>query len=169
MNIEDKIRKERNAFDDRTLPEGHRERFMSALLSSQTMENRRHINKKRTLLLTVNAVAAACLAIAIVIANVDLKVTDSMPSQTAENKLLEMRKIYDDKVYEAVANLETVMASVDDTTKMHIDLVIGELLNMSDVFAEIAPLPEDRQMAIAEKIYDTKLKTIELITEKINK
>ena len=74
-----------------------------------------------------------------------------------------------DKVYEAVSNLETVMASVDDSTKMHIDEVIEELLSMSDVFAEIAPLPEEKQMAIAEKIYDNKLKTIELITEKINK
>ena len=61
------------------------------------------------------------------------------------------------------------MASVDDSTKMHIDEVIEELLSMSDVFAEIAPLPEEKQMAIAEKIYDNKLKTIELITEKINK
>ena len=92
-----------------------------------------------------------------------------MPSQSAENTLHEMRKIYDDKVYEAVSNLETVMASVDDSTKMHIDEVIEELLRMSGVFAEVAPLPEEKQMAIAEKIYDNKLKTIELITEKINK
>lgn len=170
MKIEDKIRNERSVFDDKTLPEGHRERFMKTLVSYQMVENKRdESNKRRTWLLTLNVLAAACLAIAIIISNVNLKITDKMPSQSAENTLHEMRKIYDDKVYEAVSNLETVMASVDDSTKLHIDEVIEELLSMSDVFAEIAPLPEEKQMAIAEKIYDNKLKTIELITEKINK
>ena len=165
MKIEDKIRNERSVFDDKTLPEGHRERFMKTLVSYQMVENKRDESNKRRL----NVLAAACIAIAIIISNVNLKITDKMPSQSAENTLHEMRKIYDDKVYEAVSNLETVMASVDDSTKMHIDEVIEELLSMSDVFAEIAPLPEEKQMAIAEKIYDNKLKTIELIIEKINK
>ena len=109
MKIEDKIRNERSVFDDKTLPEGHRERFMKTLVSYQMVENKRdESNKRRTWLLTLNVLAAACLAIAIIISNVNLKITDKMPSQSAENTLHEMRKIYDDKVYEAVSNLETV-------------------------------------------------------------
>ena len=68
MKIEDKIRNERSVFDDKTLPEGHRERFMKTLVSYQMVENKRdESNKRRTWLLTLNVLAAACLAIAIII------------------------------------------------------------------------------------------------------
>ena len=88
----------------------------------------------------------------------------------AENqKLVEMRQMYDEKVEEAIVNLEDVMENVDDSTKMQINAVIRDLMNMGDVFAEMAPMPEDRQMAIAEQMYDNKLRTLDLITEKINK
>jgi hypothetical protein len=70
---------------------------------------------------------------------------------------------------EAILNLEALMQNVDDSTRMQINTVIDGLTNMGDVFAEMAPLPEEKQMAIAEQIYDNRLKTIELITEKINK
>lgn len=80
-----------------------------------------------------------------------------------------MRQMYDEKVDEAIYNLEEVMKNVDDSTKMQINAVIHDLLNMGDVFAEMAPLPEERQMAIAEQIYDNKLRTIELITDRLNK
>ena len=89
--------------------------------------------------------------------------------QVADNKVVEMRQFYDDKVEEAILNLESVMEHVDDSTKRQIENVVHDLLNMGDVFAEMAPLPEDRQMAITEQIYDNKLRTIELITEQINK
>lgn len=80
-----------------------------------------------------------------------------------------MRQFYDEKMDEAIMNLEVVMQNVDDSTRMQINAVIRDLMNMGDVFAEMAPLPEDRQMALTEKIYDNKLRTIELITEQINK
>ncbi len=89
--------------------------------------------------------------------------------QVADNKVVEMRQFYDEKVEEAIINLEDVMENVDDSTKMQINAVIRDLMNMGDVFAEMAPLPEDRQMALTEQMYDNKLRTIELITEQINK
>ena len=70
---------------------------------------------------------------------------------------------------EAIMNLEVVMQNVDDSTRMQINAVIDGLTNMGDIFAEMAPLPEEKQMAIAEQMYDSRLKTIQLITEKINK
>lgn len=89
--------------------------------------------------------------------------------QAADNKLVEMRKVYEARVDEAIYNLEKVMKNADEDTRTQINTVIRELLDMGDVFAEIAPLHEERQMAITEHIYDNKLRTIELITEQINR
>ena len=61
------------------------------------------------------------------------------------------------------------MKNVDDSTRMQINAVIHDLLDMGDVFADIAPLPEERQMAITEQIYDNNLRTLELLTDKLNK
>ena len=90
-----------------------------------------------------------------------------MNVSTTIDKLIEMRKIYDKRVDEAIYNLEEVMKNVDDSTKMQINTVIHDLMDMGDVFAELAPLSEDRQMAIVEQVYDNRLRTIELITDKI--
>ena len=80
-----------------------------------------------------------------------------------------MRQFYDEKMDEAIMNLEVVMQNVDDSTRMQITSVIDGLTNMGDVFAEMAPLPEEKQMAIAEQIYDNNLRTLELLTDKLNK
>jgi hypothetical protein len=61
------------------------------------------------------------------------------------------------------------MENVDDSTRVQINSVIRELTDMNDVFAEMAPMPEERQMAIVEQIYDNNLRTLELITDKFNK
>lgn len=165
MNIEEKIRNNSEAFDDVKMPEGSRERFEARL-------NRRNDSNTRRIWLnftTIAAAAAVTLFLVITGLNVNTSnITTTVP-QTADNKLVEMRKFYDDKVDEAIISLENVMENVDDSTKMQINAVIHELLDMGNVFAELAPLPEDRQMAIAEQIYDNKLRTIELITNSINK
>ncbi len=80
-----------------------------------------------------------------------------------------MRQIYDEKVESAIINLENLMENVDDSTRVQINSVIRELTDMNDVFAEMAPMPEERQMAIVEQIYDNNLRTLELITDKFNK
>ena len=188
MNIEEKIRNNREAFDDVRMPEGSRERFEAALNSSfrakrseveksQTIEgdfsvplrSSRNDGKKR-LWLTWTSIAAAAVTVLVVIFGINRygKMWKESP-QVADNKLVEMRQFYDDKVEEAIINLEDVMDNVDDSTKMQINAVIRDLMNMGDVFAEMAPMPEDRQMAIAEQMYDNKLRTLDLITEKINK
>lgn len=172
MNIEEKIRNNREAFDDVKMPEGSRERFAArAGTRRATSEDAaRDVRTIRPLWLTFTTIAAAAVAVLIMVFGLkNFENIETKTPQTADNKLVEMRKYYDDKVEEAIINLEDVMENVNDSTKMQINAVIRDLLNMGDIFAEMAPLPEDRQMAITEQIYDNKLRTIELLTNQINK
>lgn len=172
MNIEEKIRNNREAFDDMKMPEGSRERFAARVETRRAMSEdaARDVRTIRPLWMTFTTIAAAAVAVLIVIFGLNRygQMWKESP-QVADNKVVEMRQFYDEKVEEAIINLEDVMENVDDSTKMQINAVIRDLMNMGDVFAEMAPLPEDRQMAITEQIYDNKLRTIELITEQINK
>ena len=177
MNIEEKIRNNREAFDDVKMPEGSRERFLKKLSGkedfSTSLRYARNDDKVRKMhFMTWTSVAAAAVAIVIIIAGLKFDtgtLTDQVPQQTADNKLVEMRKVYDERVDEAIYNLEEVMKNVDDSTRMQINAVIDGLLDMGDVFADMAPMPEEKQMAIAEQIYDNKLRTLELLTDKLNK
>lgn len=183
MNIEEKIRNNREAFDDMKMPEGSRKRFemsFRAQRSGVEKSSSDDTNKKdfsislrssrNDIWLTFTTIAAAAVAILLVIFGLNRygQMWKESP-QVADNKVVEMRQFYDEKVEEAIINLEDVMENVDDSTKMQINAVIRDLMNMGDVFAEMAPLPEDRQMALTEQMYDNKLRTIELITEQINK
>ena len=178
MNIEEKIRNNREAFDDVKMPEGSRERFQKKLeeisplasLGRNDGKDRFARNDKRLWLTWTSIAAAAAIAAFVMIAGLKFKADPTQSPQVAENqKLVEMRQMYDEKVEEAIINLEDVMENVDDSTKMQINAVIRDLMNMGDMFAEMAPMPEDRQMAITEQMYDNKLRTLDLITEKINK
>ena len=168
MNIEEKIRNNREAFDDMKMPAGSRERFEARL--NARYEVPRFARNDSRIWLTFTTIAAAAVAILLVIFGLNRygQMWKESP-QVADNKVVEMRQFYDEKVEEAIINLEDVMENVDDSTKMQINAVIRDLMNMGDVFAEMAPLPEDRQMALTEQMYDNKLRTIELITEQINK
>ena len=178
MNIEQKIRNNREAFDEVKMPEGSRERFkkkleeISPLASLGRNDGEKSIarNDKRLWLTWTSVAAAAAVALFVIINGIKIEVVEQAPSQqVADNKLVEMRQMYDERVDEAIFNLEEVMKNVDDSTKMQINAVIHDLLDMGDVFADMAPLPEERQMAIAEQMYDNKLRTIELITDRLNK
>lgn len=176
MNIEEKIRNNREAFDEVKMPEGSRERFEKRLRDAGLRDTRPErfprfaLNDRKVRFMTWTSVAAAAVTIIMVITSLILdKKTPTNEPQVADNKLVEMRQMYDERVDEAIYNLEEVMKNVDDSTRTQINAVIHDLLDMGDVFAEIAPLPEERQMAIAEQIYDNKLRAIELITDKINK
>ena len=174
MNIEQKIRNNREAFDDVRMPEGSRERFLRKLSEKEDFSTslRYARNDRKMRFMTWTSVAAAAVAIFVIIAGLKFdtgKLTDQVPQQTADNKLVEMRKVYDERVDEAIYNLEKVMKNVDDSTRMQINAVIDGLLDMGDVFADMAPMPEEKQMAIAEQIYDNKLRTLELLTDKLNK
>ena len=175
MNIEDKIRNNTASFDDMKMPEGSRERFLRKLSEKEDFSTslRYARNDRKVRFMTWTSVAAAAVAILIMVFG--LKNYDEMATQipqTANNndsKLIEMRQMYDERVEEAIIDLESVMENVDDSTKMQINAVIRDLMNMGDVFADMAPLPEERQMAIAEQIYDNNLRTLELLTDKLNK
>ena len=169
MNIEQKIRNNTASFDDVKMPEGSRERFEARLRRDAA----RHVptnNVRKMRFMTWTSVAAAAVTIIMVITGMvlDTKMPDNAP-QMADNKLVEMRQMYDARMDEAIIDLEKVMQNVDDSTKMQINAVIDGLLDMGDVFAELAPLPEEKQMAIAEQIYDKNLRTLELLTDKLNK
>ena len=169
MNIEQKIRNNAASFDDVRMPAGSRERF-EARLKKVAAPVRIDDRVRKLRFMTWTSVAAAAITIIMVISGIvlDGKITTKVP-QTADNELVKMRQAYDAKMDEAIANLEDLMAGADENTRMQINSVISDLMDMEDVFAEMAPLPEDRQMAIAEQIYDNNLRTIELITDKINK
>lgn len=170
MKLEQKIRNNAASFDDVKMPAGSRERFEAMVREDilRRIPSDDHIRKMR--FMTWTAVAAAAVTILMVISGIflDGRISTKSP-QVADNKLVMMRQFYDEKMDEAIMNLEALMQNVDDSTRMQINTVIDGLTNMGDVFAEMAPLPEEKQMAIAEQIYDNRLKTIELITEKINK
>ena len=153
------------------MPAGSRERFEARLRKDASRYVRRDdiaIQKMR--IMTWTSVAAAAITVFMVISGIflDGRISTKSP-QVADNKLVTMRQFYDEKMDEAIMNLEVVMQNVDDSTRMQINAVIDGLTNMGDIFAEMAPLPEEKQMAIAEQMYDSRLKTIQLITEKINK
>lgn len=187
MNIEEKIRNNREAFDDVRMPEGSRERFEAALNSSFRPKrsgdlseakafakaNKSPANIRKLRFMTWTSVAAAAVTIIMVITGMitdGQKAATQIPqTATADNKLVEMRQMYDARMDQAIIDLENVMQNVDDSTRMQINAVIDGLLNTGDVFAELAPLPEEKQMAIAEQIYDNKLRTLELLTDKLNK
>lgn len=172
MNIEEKIRNNREAFDDVKMPEGSRERFEARVGTRRaTSEDAaRDVRTIRPLWLTFTTAAAAAITALVMIFGINQygKISTKSP-QVSDSKIVTMRQFYDEKVEEAIINLEDVMENVDDTTRMQINAVIHDLMNMGDVFAEMAPLPEDRQMAIAEQIYDNNLRTLELLTDKLNK
>lgn len=174
MNIEEKIRNNREAFDDVKMPEGSRERFAAKVaginMKGCEVPRVRGARNDNSFWLTFTTIAAAAVAVLLVIFGLNRygQIWKESP-QVADNKVVTMRQFYDEKVEEAIINLEDVMENVDDSTRMQINAVIRDLLNMGDIFAEMAPLPEDRQMAITEQIYDNKLRTIELLTNQINK
>ena len=174
MNIEQKIRNNTASFDDVKMPEGSRERFEARLNSSYRPKRsgveKSPANIRKLRFMTWTSVAAAAVTIIMVITGMllDKKMPTDTP-QVADNKLVEMRQIYDARMDEAIIDLERVMENVDDSTRMQINAVIDGLLDMGDVFAELAPLPEEKQMAIAEQIYDKNLRTLELLTDKLNK
>ena len=175
MNIEQKIRNNAASFDDVKMPEGSRERFQARLSRREDFSTSLRFarNDRKVHFMTWTSVAVAAVAILIMVfglKNYD-EIATQIPQTAGNNdsKLIEMRQMYDERVEEAIIDLESVMENVDDSTKMQINAVIRDLMNMGDVFADMAPLPEERQMAIAEQIYDNNLRTLELLTDKLNK
>lgn len=142
------------------LPAGHRERF------AMKMQEQSDKNNKIRRIYFGFASAAAILLLFIIFDNVNV----ISPNIYQENdKVAEMRMLYETQLNETILLLENVMANVDDSTRNEINKVIENLNNTSEVFAEIAPLPEEKQLAITSQIYGTQLQTLNSIYRKINK
>lgn len=162
MNIEDIIKNKKKNFDTNSLPAGHQQRFAQKL---QAQIN--HKTRIRELRIILSLSIAVMLLVILIIPNiVDFT---KKKGQTQNDKVVEMRQIYNQRVDDAIIRLEKVLEKVDDSTRTEIVKVIEDLTNTSDVFTEIAPLPEEKQMAITSQIYDNQLEILNIIYKNINK
>lgn len=147
-----------------SLPEGHHARFATKL---QAQINRR--NRIRRICLSIPTAIAAIFLMVLMIENFDRIQPQIDFYQVDNKKVVEMRKYYEKQLDEAVIMLENVSNFVDDSTKNEIIRVINNLSDASEVFAEIAPLPEEKQLAITSKMYDNQLETLNILYKKINR
>ncbi len=145
------------------LPSGHQERFAMKLEGRKVEESK---GLSRKLWLGIPSAAAAILLILILINKQDAL----QPYVYSENeKVAEMRMIYEAQVDKTIALLENVLENVDDSTRNEINKAIENLTLTTEVFAEIAPLPEEKQLAITSQMYDNQLETLQIIYRKISK
>ena len=145
------------------LPSGHQERFAMKLEGREVEEAK---GLSRRLWLGIPSAAAAILLILIIINKQDAL----QPYVYSENeKVAEMRMIYEAQVDKTIALLENVLENVDDSTRNEINKSIENLTSTTEVFAEIAPLPEEKQLAITSQMYDNQLETLQIIYRKISK
>ena len=145
------------------LPSGHQERF-AMKLEGRKVEEAKELSRK--LWLGMPVAAAAILLILILINKQDAL----QPYIYSENeKVAEMRMIYEAQVDKTIALLENVLENVDDSTRNEINKAIENLTSTTEVFAEIAPLPEEKQLAITSQMYDNQLETLQIIYRKISK
>lgn len=161
MNIEDIIKNNKEKFIA-NMSDGHQARFAMKL---QAQVNRK--NKIRRIAYSMVSAVAAVFLVVLLIRNVD-NIQQSIYN-TDNQKVVELRKLYDKQIEETVMLLESVMSNLDDSTRYEINKVIDNLNNVSEVFADIAPLPEEKQLAITSKIYDNQLETLNILYKKINK
>lgn len=161
MNIEDIIKNNKEEFVA-NMSDGHQARFAMKL---QAQVNRK--NKIRRIAYSMVSAVAAVFLVVLLIRNVD-NIQHSIYN-TDNQKVVELRKLYDKQIEETVMLLESVMSNLDDSTRYEINKVIDNLNNVSEVFADIAPLPEEKQLAITSKIYDNQLETLNILYKKINK
>lgn len=82
--------------------------------------------------------------------------------------MAEMRMLYETQLNETIVMLENVLMNVDDSTRNEINKVIDNLTSTTEMFADIAPLPEDKQLAIASQVYKNQMETLNIIYRKIN-
>lgn len=160
MNIEDLIKANKKRFESK-LSDSHQARF-AMKLQSQTIKK----NRMTRLCLGIPSAVAAVVFIALTFKNQD-KIKPHLYQKN--DKVVEMRCIYEQQIDEAVMLLENVLKNVDDSTKMEINKVIENLNTTADIFTEIAPLPEEKQLAITSQVYNNHLETLNIIYRKIKK
>lgn len=146
------------------LPAGHRERFAMKVQSREDAPITS--SKSRSLWLGITSAAAAVLLIFLLL---DKQESIQSNIYNENDKIAEMRMLYEAQLDETLLTLENVLENVDDSTRNEINKVIENLTSTAEVFAEIAPLPEEKQLAITSRMYDNQLSTLKIICEKISK
>ena len=144
------------------LPAGHRERFAMKMMSQQV--NKTTIGRTRRLWLGI-ASAAAVLLILILI---NKQETIQPYIYEESEKMAEMRMLYETQLNETIVMLENVLMNVNDSTRNEINKVIDNLTSTTEMLADIAPLPEDKQLAIVSQVYKNQMETLNIIYRKIN-
>lgn len=143
------------------LPSGHQERF------AMKMQGHRVTGSQRGKYFWLGISSAAAILLILILIN---KQDALQPYIYSENeKVAEMRMIYETQLNETIALLENVLENVDDSTRNEINKAIENLTSTTEVFAEIAPLPEEKQLAITSHVYNNNLQTLNSIYRKINK
>lgn len=150
------------------LPAGHQERF-AMKLQSHNVQNRKGtiLHKRKYIWIGIPSTAAALLLLLFLINKQDL-VQPYIYNYSENDKVAEMRMIYETQLNETIALLENVLEDVDESTRNEIYMVIENLTKTSHVFAEIAPLPEEQQLAITSHMYGSQIGTLNMIYKKIN-
>lgn len=152
------------------LPAGHQERFAMKMQGHKVAKSQGHrvtgSQRGKYLWLGIPSAAAAILLVLILINKQDAL----QPYTYSENeKVAEMRMIYEAQVDKTIALLENVLENVDDSTRNEINKAIENLSSTTELLTEIAPLPEEKQLAITSHVYNNNLQTLNSIYRKINK
>ena len=158
--MENYIKNNKNRFMAE-LPVGHQERFAMKL-----QKRNETVPRARRIWFGISSAAVAIVLVLLI-----LKVQDNMqPYLYNENdKVAEMRMLYERQLNETIVLLENILDNVDDSTRKEINMLIESMNNTTGVFAEIAQLPEEKQHAITSQIYNNQLQTLNSIYRKINK
>ena len=158
--MENYIKNNKNRFMAE-LPVGHQERFAMKL-----QKRGEAVPRARRIWFGISSAAVAIVLVLLI-----LKVQDNMqPYLYNENdKVAEMRMLYERQLNETIVLLENILDNVDDSTRKEINMLIESMNNTTGVFAEIAPLPEEKQLAITSQIFNNQLQTLNSIYRKINK
>lgn len=150
------------------LPAGHRERFAMKMISRQDAETqrRRDLGVGRIRRLWLGIASAAAVLLILILINKQETIQPYIYEES--EKMAEMRMLYETQLNETIVMLENVLMNVDDSTRNEINKVIDNLTSTTEMLADIAPLPEDKQLAIASQVYKNQMETLNIIYRKIN-
>lgn len=154
------------------LPAGHQERFAMKMQGHKVAKSQGHrvagSQRGKYLWLGIPSAAAAILLVLILINKQDI-IQPYIYNYNDNEKVAEMRMIYETQLNETIALLENVLVNVDDSTRNEINKAIENLSSTTELLTEIAPLPEEKQLAITSHVYNNNLQTLNSIYRKINK
>ena len=152
------------------LPAGHRERFEMKMMSqrdNETMRQRVDVTTiGRTRRLWLGIASAAAVSLILILINKQETIQPYIYEES--EKMAEMRMLYETQLNETIVMLENVLMNVNDSTRNEINKVIDNLTSTTEMLADIAPLPEDKQLAIASQVYKNQMETLNIIYRKIN-